>query len=42
MVGDMEAKMSLRISLSCLTQWVLFKAVVEVPTGEEHREISLI
>lgn len=40
-VGDIEAMMALRMSLSYLIQWVLLNSVVEVPMGLGHDDMPL-
>lgn len=35
-VGDVEARMALKMSLSCRNQWVLIKSAEEVPSEEGH------
>jgi hypothetical protein len=37
MVGDVEARMALKMSLSYRTQWVLIKSAEEVPSEEGHK-----
>jgi len=35
---ELEARIALRINLSCRTQWVIFKADWKVPSDEGHTE----
>ena len=36
-IGDLKARIALRMSLSYQSQWILFRMKMEIPLSEEHR-----